>query len=176
MEQDLAVLQKISETLKKDPRASQRKLAQNAGISLGMMNAILGRFVERGWIMLANVNARKLAYAVTLTGMNEVINRGKTFMKRTFKIAEEYSGSINKKIEQAKQEGKTKVVLYGQSYVKFLLKYACETNEMEFEERTCEKPTMHQNELSIVGESEEDNIQNELEQMGCVSLFEICGM
>ena len=51
MEQDLATLQVISETLKEDPRASQRTLAKKANMSLGMMNAILGRFVERGWIM-----------------------------------------------------------------------------------------------------------------------------
>ena len=65
MEQDLATLQIISETLKEDPHASQRALAKKANMSLGMMNAILGRFVERGWIMLTNVNGRKLAYAVT---------------------------------------------------------------------------------------------------------------
>ena len=46
-------------------------------MSLGMMNAILGRFVERGWIMFTNVNGRKLAYAVTPEGIAELANRGK---------------------------------------------------------------------------------------------------
>ena len=41
MEQDLATLQVISETLKKNPQASQRTLAKKANVSLGMMNAIL---------------------------------------------------------------------------------------------------------------------------------------
>lgn len=67
MEQDLATLQVISETLKEAPQACQKTLAKKANMSLGMMNAILGRFAERGWIMLTNVNGRKLAYALTPT-------------------------------------------------------------------------------------------------------------
>ena len=83
MEQDLATLQVISETLKEAPQASQRTLAKKANMSLGMMNAILGRFVERGWIMLTNVNGRKLAYAVTAEGIAELTERGRRFAKRT---------------------------------------------------------------------------------------------
>lgn len=66
---DIATLQSISETLKNNPMASQRVLAENAGISIGLMNVILKRFVERGWIMLTNVNLRKLSYAITPAGM-----------------------------------------------------------------------------------------------------------
>ena len=62
MEQDLATLQVISDTLKEKPEANQRTLAENTGMSIGLMNAVLKRFAERGWIMLSNVNGRKLAY------------------------------------------------------------------------------------------------------------------
>ena len=34
----------------------------NAGIFIGLMNSVLKRFVERGWIMLTNINLRKLSY------------------------------------------------------------------------------------------------------------------
>ena len=117
MEQDLATLQVISETLKEDPQASQRTLAKKANMSLGMMNAILGRFVERGWIMLTNVNGRKLAYAVTPDGIAELVKRGKAFALRTFKFANVYSETFCKKFMEAKAAGKTKVVLYGDSYI-----------------------------------------------------------
>lgn len=65
MNSDVATLQSIAKTLEKEPLASQRVLAENAGMSIGLMNAVLKRFVERGWIMLTNVNLRKLSYAVT---------------------------------------------------------------------------------------------------------------
>lgn len=133
MEQDLATLQVISEKLKEDPQSSQRTLAKKANMSLDMMNAILGRFVERGWIMLSNVNGRKLAYAVTAAGISELTKRGKSFALRTFKLANVYSETFCKKFMEAKASGKTKVVLYGDSYVKFIIKYACSEIGLEFE-------------------------------------------
>ena len=51
MQPDLALLQNISDTLEQDSLASQRKLAEGSGITVGSMNAVLKRFVERGWIM-----------------------------------------------------------------------------------------------------------------------------
>ena len=54
MNSDVATLQSIAKTLEEEPLASQRVLAENAGMSIGLMNAVLKRFVERGWIMLTN--------------------------------------------------------------------------------------------------------------------------
>ena len=86
MEQDLVTLQIISDTLKEEPKASQRKLAENAGISLRLMNAVLQRFVERGWIMLSNVNGRKLAYVVTPEGIRELTEHGKNLLQELLKL------------------------------------------------------------------------------------------
>ena len=132
MEQDLVTLQIISDTLKEEPKASQRKLAENAGMSLGLMNAVLQRFVERGWIMLSNVNGRKFAYAVTPKGIRELTERGKKFAARTFKIANDYNEVILNIVKKAKSEGKNKVILYGNSYIKFLIVYACQEVGVEF--------------------------------------------
>jgi len=122
MEQDLALLQNISETLREDPLASQRQLATKANVSAGLMNAILKRFVERGWIMLTNVNARKLAYALTPDGIAELSERSRAFARRTFAIANEYNDVLNELVVKAKAEGKTKVVLYGDSYIRCSIK------------------------------------------------------
>lgn len=102
--------------------ASQRVLAENAGMSIGLMNAVLKCFVERGWIMLTNV---KLAYAVTPAGIAELTSRSQAFAKRNFLLASKYNDKLCKLIGNAKKEGKTSLVLYGQSYISFLLIYAC---------------------------------------------------
>lgn len=172
MELDLATLQVISETLKEDPQASQRTLAKKANVSLGMMNAILGRFVERGWIMLMNVNGRKLAYAVTPDGLTELANRGKKFALRTFKLANVYSEAFCRRFMEAKAAGKTKVVLYGDSYIKFIIKYACNEVGIEFEHREA-TATILTDEVCLAGELNEDNVQKELIEKGCFSLVEI---
>ena len=172
MEQNLATLQVISETLKEDPQASQRTLAKKANMSLGMMNAILGRFVERGWIMLTNVNGRKLAYAVTPDGIAELAKRGKSFALRTFKLANVYSETFCKKFMEAKAAGKTKVVLYGDSYIKFIIKYACNEVGLDFEEKETFAKVLTE-EVCLAGELNDEEVQKRLIEEGCFNLVEM---
>ena len=172
MEQDLATLQVISETLKEAPQASQRTLAKKANMSLGMMNAILGRFVERSWIMLTNVNGRKLAYAVTPDGIAELAKRGKSFALRTFKLANVYGETFCKKFMEAKAAGKTKIVLYGDSYIKFIIKYACNEVGLDFEHREATAKILT-NEVCLAGELNDDDVQKNLIEKGCFNLIEV---
>ena len=174
MEQDLATLQLISNTLKEDPNASQRVLAKKTNVSLGMMNAILGRFAERGWIMLTNVNKRKFAYALTNEGMRELRERGKNFVEKTFKIANSYNQIMTEEVALAKKHGKTKVVLYGESYVKFLLEYACSKNKIEFEKVSeLKEPEIKNNEYAIAGEMNDKETKEKLLKAGCTDILEL---
>ena len=141
-------------------------------MSLGMMNAILGRFLERGWIMLTNVNGRKLAYAVTTEGISELTERGKKFALRTFKLANIYSETFCKKFLEAKASGKTKVILYGDSYIKFIIKYACSEVGMTFEHRETTAKILT-DEVCLAGELNDDDVQNKLIKDGCFNLVEI---
>lgn len=172
MEQDVATLQIISETLKDDPLASQRTLAKRTNMSLGMMNAILGRFVERGWIMLTNVNGRKLAYAVTADGISELAARGRRFALRTFKIANEYNATFCEKFMEAKVSGKTKVILYGDSYVKFIIKYACEEVGLDFEQKEVTNE-IFTDEICLAGELNDEIVLNDLIKKGCLNLIDL---
>lgn len=172
MEQDLATLQVISETLKEDPQASQRTLAKKANMSLGMMNAILGRFVERGWIMLTNVNGRKLAYAVTPEGISELTERGKSFAKRTFKIANEYHDLLYNVIVKAKLSGKKKVILCGKSYVRFLLVYICSKVGIDFGDSDILED-VDTEAYYFIGEMEDKEVQKNAMEKGYVSLLDI---
>lgn len=171
MEQNLATLQVISETLNEESQASQRTLARKANMSLGMMNAILGRFVERCWIMLTNVNGRKLAYAVTAEGISELAKRGKSFALRTFKLANVYSEAVCKKFMEEKASGKTKVLLYGDSYIKFIIKYACNEVGLDFEEKHASDKVMS-DAVCIAGELNDDVLENLIEN-GCFNLVEM---
>lgn len=72
MNSEVETLQSIANTLEKEPLASLRLFAENSGMSIGLMNAVLKRFVERGWIMLSNINLKKLSYAITPAGIAEL--------------------------------------------------------------------------------------------------------
>lgn len=171
---DIITLQSIAKTLETQPLASQRTLAKNAQMSPALMNAVLKRFFERGWIMLSNVNKRKLAYAVTNEGLKELAERGKKFAVRTFKIANIYNEILVEKIADAKQQGKTKVVLYGDSYIKFLLEYACKENQLLFEVKPLtENLKIEKNAFCIAGEVNDEEMQKKLLKSGCIDLLNI---
>lgn len=170
MNSDIATLQSISDTLKENPLASQRILAKNAGMSIGLMNAVLKRFVERGWIMLSNVNLKKFSYALTPAGITELTKRSRNFARRTFEIANKYNEKICNVVADAKKSGKSCVVLYGQSYIKFLLVYACQKFGIEFVEKDITSPVEKEN-FCIAGELNEEESIADLEKKGCVSLL-----
>ena len=121
--------------------------------------------------MLTNVNLRKLSYAVTPAGISELSLRSQKFAKRTFEMANRYNESLCKAVEEAKNQGKTKVVLYGNSYIKFLLVYACQTLGVGFVEKSLED-SIENDALCIVGELNEDSDIERLKSKGCVSLLD----
>ena len=171
MNSDVVTLQSIANTLESRPLANQRELAKNAGMSVGLMNAILKRFAERGWIMLSNVNLRKLSYALTPAGIAELKSRSSKFARRTFELANVYNEKICALVAEAKNNGKKSVVLYGKSYIKFLVSYACQTAGLEFEEKETFE-SVSEDSLCIVGELNDENEIARLEKSGCVNLLD----
>ncbi len=172
MNSDVATLQNIADTLKEEPFASQRVLAKNAGMSIGLMNAVIKRFAERGWIMLTNVNLRKISYAITPAGIAELSVRSQTFAKRTFAIANKYNETLCKVVSDAKKEGKNKLVLYGNSYIRFLLNYACQTLGVTFIEKPADAP-IDPDAFCVVGELCEDADIARLTGQGGVNLLDL---
>lgn len=172
MNSDVATLHSIATTLEAQPYASQRVLAENAGMSIGLMNAVLKRFVERGWIMLTNVNLRKLSYAVTAEGLAELTARSQKFARRTFAIANKYNDTICNLVSEARESGKTTLALYGKSYIRFLLVYACQTLNVKFVEKDVDEPVLA-NALCVVGELNNESEIARLENAGCVNLLNL---
>ncbi len=172
MNNEVATLQNIANTLEQEPLASQRVLAENAGMSIGLMNAVLKRFVERGWIMLTNVNLRKLSYAITPAGIAELTARSQKFAKRTFELANSYNETLCKYISEAKKEGKTRLCLYGQSYIRFLLVYCCQILNVDFIEKNTSDP-IDEKAFCLVGELNKESEIKALEEKGCVNLLSI---
>ena len=73
---------------------------------------------------------------------------------------------------EAKAAGKTKVVLYGDSYIKFIIKYACNEVGMEFEHREATGKVLA-NQACLAGELNDDAVQKRLIEDGCFNLVEM---
>jgi hypothetical protein len=129
---DITILSDIQHTLEHNPEASQREIAQKSSLSLGMTNAVLRRFADKGWIMMKKLSPHNIRYVLTPAGMNQLIRRSVNYMQRTFSDIREYSETVCRRIQEAKDSGCTQVILYGRSDIAFLIDYACRQTGLPF--------------------------------------------
>jgi DNA-binding MarR family transcriptional regulator len=111
---------------------TQRDLAEEAGLSLGMTNALLRRFIERGWIKLLHLSGRSLRYILTAEGMEEVLRRSLAYFSRAVRSASLYHDKINAFISGLAKAGFSVLVLEDPVELDFLFDYACERYGLDF--------------------------------------------
>src|SRR5205807_3235936 len=56
---------KLLEEVEKDSRVTQRGLAHQLGIALGLTNIYLKRLVRKGYIKCVNVQSNRISYLIT---------------------------------------------------------------------------------------------------------------
>ena len=83
-----------------------------------------------------------------------------------------YNNIIVDIIKKAKNEGKEKVILYGNSYIKFLIVYACKDVGMEFVNVSLDT-VIDLSSLCFIGEISNLSEENKLIPEECVSLVNI---
>ncbi|MDR1211356.1 MAG: transcriptional regulator [Spirochaetaceae bacterium] len=125
IDSEFTILEHISGVSGKTLPLRQRDLAQIAGTSLGMTNAILKRLAQKGWIVIKRLNSRNIQYAVTLEGLNELVRRSYRYIKRTIKNVVFYKDRIDQVIASAKAGDTAIVLLVGQSDLDFIVEHSC---------------------------------------------------
>jgi hypothetical protein len=111
---------------------SQRELAGEAGLSLGMTNALLKRFAERGWVKLMRLSGRSLSYILTPGGMEEILRRSISYFSRAARSASLYRNKIEYFVKDIAQRGFTSLALSGAGEFDFLFDYSCMRHGVEF--------------------------------------------
>jgi len=129
---ELVILENIYSSQKRSRGVTQRDLAEAAGLSLGMTNALLKRFSDKGWLLLKRLNAHNIQYALTPEGVNEIAHRTYRYFKRTARAAGLYRDMIESFVMGKKRAGATRLVLAGVSDLDFLIEYACERHGLLF--------------------------------------------
>ena len=110
----------------------QRELADKAGISLGMTNAVLKRLVEKGWLVTKRLNSRNISYEVSPAGQKELFGQEYSYFKRTIENILFYKERIEQLVSEAVAAGYKSIVLVGNSDLDFLVEYACVKAGLEF--------------------------------------------
>ena len=77
--QDNEVL--ILEEIEKNPNTTQRDLSEKTGLSLGMVNLLLKKFIKKGFVKLERLSSRSFRYILTPEGFKEKSKKTIEYMK-----------------------------------------------------------------------------------------------
>lgn len=129
---ELQLLSNVHDALSINSEASQRDLAQYTNLSLGMTNALLRRFADKGWLYMKKISKRNIQYVLTPQGMKELAARSKRYLKNTARLMNQYQGCIRRFVQNAAHDGCTQLILVGDNDLEFLFDYACHFCKLSF--------------------------------------------
>jgi DNA-binding MarR family transcriptional regulator len=94
---------------------SQRRLASELGVALGLANAYLRRCVKKGLIKVRQAPARRYAYYLTPRGFAEKSRLTLEFMSYSFALFRRAKADCMAALEAARARGYTRIALIGAS-------------------------------------------------------------
>jgi DNA-binding MarR family transcriptional regulator len=102
-------------SVESDGARSQRHIAAELGIALGLVNAYLRRCVKKGLVKVSDAPARRYAYYLTPQGFAEKSRLTVQYLSNSFSFFRLAKGDCARVLEQAKDKGFFRLVLAGQS-------------------------------------------------------------
>src|SRR6201988_2830793 len=102
-------------SVENDGERSQRRMAAELGIALGLVNAYLRRCVKKGLVKVHDAPARRYAYYLTPQGFAEKSRLTVQYLSNSFSFFRLAKSDCARVLDQAKAKGFLRVVLAGQS-------------------------------------------------------------
>jgi DNA-binding MarR family transcriptional regulator len=98
-----------------DGDRSQRRIAAELGIALGLVNAYLKRCVKKGLVKVQDAPARRYAYYLTPQGFAEKSRLTVQYLSHSFSFFRLAKAECARAFETARASGFTRIVLAGKS-------------------------------------------------------------
>ncbi len=98
-----------------DGARSQRRIAAELGVALGLVNAYLKRAVKKGLVKVGQAPARRYAYYLTPQGFSEKSRLTVQFLSNSFSLFRNAKEDYGRIFELARARGYQRVVLAGKS-------------------------------------------------------------
>jgi DNA-binding MarR family transcriptional regulator len=105
----------LLESVERDGAQSQRKLASDLGIALGLVNAYLKRCVKKGLVKIGNAPPRRYAYYLTPHGFAEKSRLTVEYLSSSFSFFRRARGDCSAVLKAAHAKRWNRVVLIGVS-------------------------------------------------------------
>lgn len=108
---------RLLDVLARDGGLSQRQVAKETGLSLGMVNLILRRLVKTGAIKVVNLNGRTARYLLTPAGAAEKTRRAYEYLHRTMDTFRDLRARIEGLIAELHADGVREFLIHGEGEV-----------------------------------------------------------
>lgn len=109
------ILLGLLESVERDGARSQRELAADLGIALGLVNAYLKRCATKGLLKMSEVPTRRYAYYLTPKGFAEKTRLTVQYLSSSFSFFRAAKADCVSVFETAKAQGLNRLVLAGKS-------------------------------------------------------------
>ncbi|HWV43444.1 winged helix-turn-helix transcriptional regulator [Pseudorhodoplanes sp.] len=105
----------ILESVERDGVQSQRHLAAELGVALGLVNAYLKRCVKKGLLKVSEAPARRYAYYLTPHGFSEKSRLTVQYLSHSFDFFRRAKSDCSALLQAAELRGIRRIVLAGKS-------------------------------------------------------------
>jgi DNA-binding MarR family transcriptional regulator len=109
------ILLGLLDAVEQDRAQSQRHLAAELGIALGLVNAYLKRCIKKGLVKVRETPARRYAYYLTPQGFAEKSRLTVDYLSRSFGFFRQAKNDCSELLQAAAARGVRRIVLAGQS-------------------------------------------------------------
>ncbi len=113
---------RILTRIEAEDKISQRSLAKELGIALGLTNLLIRRIVKKGWVKVINVKPNRVRYLITPTGIVEKARITRSYLDNTLRLYTETRDRVRERLVALSNEwpadadglnGEKRIVFYG---------------------------------------------------------------
>jgi DNA-binding MarR family transcriptional regulator len=108
-----AIVLGVLDAVERNPAVTQRSVARELGIALGLVNAYLNRCLSKGLIKIGQVPPRRYAYYLTPRGMSEKSRLTATYLMESFAFFREARMQCNEVFQALAARGQCRLALIG---------------------------------------------------------------
>ena len=109
-EKELKVIEELSRT----GHITQREISDKLEISLGMVNIILKRLINKGYVKVRGLSKRRLQYILTPKGFTEKARKSYKYFIKTVNTVKEMKVKIQALVLEEYAKGERKFVVLGE--------------------------------------------------------------
>jgi hypothetical protein len=103
---------KLLEAVQQDAHVTQRGLASQLGIALGLANIYLRRLMRKGYVKVANIQPNRISYLITPSGIAEKARLTYEFMDYSLHLYREVRQHLREVLQECAAAGRN-VAIYG---------------------------------------------------------------